>query len=185
MRFRVEVAGTARLCSDLSNRSIELAIAKTNGAIPTDQQGETLFDDPLVVVAAATNPLTRRRKVSLRDLLDEPWALEPPDTFFGALAATAFSEAGLTPPKATIMTNSRNFQYALLETGRFLAFHPAFALALRTRQYTFKALPIALPHTRSPVQIITPRNRTLSPLAQFFIKELRGVTKTLASTMRQ
>jgi DNA-binding transcriptional LysR family regulator len=134
-----------------------------------------------VVVAAATNPLTRRRKIALADLLDEPWALEPPDTFFGSLAAMAFSGAGLTPPKPTIMTNSRNFQYALLETGRFLAFHPAFALSLRRQHHTFKALPIALPHTRRPVQIITPRNRTLSPLAQFFIEEMRGMTKALAS----
>jgi DNA-binding transcriptional LysR family regulator len=79
------------------------------------------------------------------------------------------------------MTNSRNFQYALLETGRFLAFHPAFALGLRGKRHPFKALPIALPHTRSPVKIITPRNRTLSPLAQFFIEEMREMTKALAS----
>jgi DNA-binding transcriptional LysR family regulator len=185
MTFTVEVAGTAKLCSALSNRGIELAIAKTSGALPPDQQGETLFNDPLVVVAAATNPLTRQRKIALADLLSEPWVLEPADTFFGGLAAIAFTGAGLTPPKATIMTNSRNFQYALLETGRFLAFHPAFALSLRRKHHPFKALPIALPHTRSPVEIITPRNRTLSPLAQFFIRQMREITRALATATRK
>lgn len=184
MTFSVEVAGTAKLCDELSKRGIELAIAKTTRALPADQQGETLFSDPLVVVAAATNPLTRKRTIALANLLDEPWTLEPPDTFFGGLAAMAFRGAGLTPPKATIMTNSRNFQYALLETGRFLAFHPAFVLDL-PRKLHVKALPIALPHTRSAVQIITPRNRTLSPLAQFFVEQLRAMTEPLASAYRK
>lgn len=185
MTFSVEVAGTAKLCSELSKRSIELAIAKTTGALPEDQQGETLFTDPLVVVAAATNPLTRRRTIALADLLDEPWALESPDTFLGGLAAMAFSGAGLTPPKATIVTNSRNFQYALLETGRFLAFHPAFALILPRKQRTLKALPIALPHTRAAVQIITPRYRSISSLAQLFIGQVRAMTKSLADANRR
>jgi DNA-binding transcriptional LysR family regulator len=185
MTFSVEVAGTAKLCSELSKRSIELAIAKTTGGLPEDQQGETLFTDPLVVVTAATNPLTRRRTIALADLLDEPWTLEPSDTFLGGLAARAFSAAGLTPPKATIVTNSRNLQYALLQTGRFFAFHPAFALSLPLKQRTLKALPIALPHTRAAVQVITPRHRSLSPLAQFFVSQVRAMTKSLADANRR
>jgi DNA-binding transcriptional LysR family regulator len=180
MTFSVEVAGTARLCSELSKRSIELAIARTTGALPEDQQGETLFSDSLVVVTAATNPLTRRRTIALADLLDEPWTLEPSDTFYGALAAKAFSGAGLTPPKAIVVTNSRNFQNALLETGRFLTIHPAFVLSSPRKHQILKALPIALPHTRTAVQIITPRYRSLSPLAQFFIGQMRAMTKSLA-----
>jgi DNA-binding transcriptional LysR family regulator len=185
MTFSVEVAGTTTLCAALSRRTIELAIAKTTGALPDDQQGETLFSDPLVVVTAATNPLTHRRTITLADLLDEPWTLEPPDTFLGGLAATAFRGEGLTPPKATIVTNSRNFQYALLETGRFLAFHPAFALSLPRKDRTLRALPIALPHTHAPVQIITPRDRSLSPLAQLFVGQLRVMTKPLADAKRR
>src|SRR5262245_3034563 len=180
MTFSVEVAGTIRLCSELSKRGIELAIAKTIGPLPEDQQGETLFYDPLVVVTAATNPLTRRRTIALADLLDEPWTLEPSDTFLGGLVAKAFSGAGLTFPKATTVTNSRNFQYALLETGHFLGFHPAFALNWPRKQRTLKALPIALPHTRTAVKIITPRHRSLSPLARFFIEQMRAMTKPLA-----
>jgi LysR family pca operon transcriptional activator len=184
MTFSVEVAGTAKLCSELSNRGIELAIAKTAGVLPEDQQGETLFTDPLVVVTAATNPLTRRRTITLADLLDEPWTLEPPGTFLGELSAIAFRGAGLTPPKATIVTNSRNFQFALLETGRFLTFHPAFALSLPPKHRTLKALPIALPHTQMPVQVITPLHRSLSPVAQLFIGQLRAMTKPLAGVDR-
>src|SRR5215212_5329147 len=185
MNFSVEVGGTVKLCNDLAKRGIELAIARTTGALPEDQQGETLFSDSLVVVTAATNPLTRRRMIALADLLDEPWTLEPSDTFYGELAAKAFSGAGLAPPKATVVTNSRNFQNALLETGRFLTIHPAFVLGSPRNHRSLKALPIALPHTRTAVQIITPRYRSLSPLAQFFIGHLREMTKSLAGANRQ
>jgi DNA-binding transcriptional LysR family regulator len=184
MTFSVEVAGTAKLCSELSKRGIELAIARTHGALPEDQQGETLFTDSLVVAAAATNPLTRRRTIALAELLDEPWTLEPSDTFYGGLAAMAFSGAGLTPPKATIVTNSRNFQAALLETGRFLTIHPAFVVSPQRKNSTLKALRVALPHTRSAVQIITPRYRSISPLAQFFVEQMRAMTRPLAAANR-
>ena len=80
------------------------------------------------------NPLTRKRKLSLADLIDEPWALEAPDTFFGEMSALAFSGAGLSQPKATVVTNSRNLQYALLETGHFLSLQAAFLFALSQQQ---------------------------------------------------
>ena len=185
LTFSVEVAGTTKLCADLSKRSIELAIAKTAGELPEDQQGETLFNDPLVVASGASNPLTRRRSMTLADLIDEPWSLEPPDTFFGGLCAMAFSGVGLQLPKATIMTNSRHFQNALVETGRFLMFQGAFVMSLPRKLRTLKTLPVSLPHTAVPVQIITPRYRTLSPLAQLFIEQVREVCRPLAKANRR
>lgn len=179
IRFSVEVAGTTRLSAELANRNIEFAIAKTNGDVHEDQLRETLFEDPLVVATAPTNPLTRKRKLSLADLIDEPWVLEPTDTFFGEMCALAFSEAGLSQPRAAVVTNSRNLQYALLETGHFLSLQADFLLRLR-QSPALKVLPIALPHTRRPVQIIRPRHRSLSPLAQLFIGEVRAATKFLA-----
>ena len=181
------MAGTTRLCAELANRNIEFAIAKTKGDVPDDQLRETLFEDPLVVVTAATNPLTRKRKLSLADLIDEPWVLEAPDTFFGEMSALAFSGAGLSQPKATVMTNSRNLQNALLETGHFLSLQAAFLLRLSrgSRYPALKVLPVELPHTRHPVQIITPRYRSLSPLAQLVIGQVRAMTKFLADANRR
>jgi DNA-binding transcriptional LysR family regulator len=180
MTFSVEVAGTMKLCADLSKRGIELAIAKTTEELPEDLQGETLFHDPLVVVSAASNPLARRRTMMLADLINEPWTLEPPGTFYGSLCSMAFRGAGLQPPKVTIVTNSLHFQTALVETGRFLMFRGAFVLSLPRKRRTLKALPVSLPHTRCPVQIITPRNRSLSPLAQYFIDQIRQMSRPLA-----
>jgi hypothetical protein len=43
-----------------------------------------------------------------------------------------------------------------------------------------KALPIALPHTRAPIGLITLKGRTLTPLAQLFIETVRAVAKPMA-----
>jgi len=40
---------------------------------------ENLFDDSHVVVAGAQNPWTRRRKIALAELVNEPWTLLPFD----------------------------------------------------------------------------------------------------------
>jgi DNA-binding transcriptional LysR family regulator len=184
MRFSVEVAGTVRLCAELANRNIEFAIAKTSGDVPEDQSRETLFEDPLVVATAASNPLTRKRKLSLADLIDEPWVLEPADTFFGEMCARAFSGAGLSQPKAAVVTNSRNLQNALLDTGHFLSLQAAFVLRLPRRNPALRVLPVVLAHTSHPVQIITPRHRSLSPLAQLFVGHVRAMTKFLADANR-
>jgi hypothetical protein len=43
-----------------------------------------------------------------------------------------------------------------------------------------KALPIALPHTRKPIGLITLKGRMLTPLAQLFITNVRAVAKGMA-----
>jgi hypothetical protein len=47
--------------------------------------------DPFAVLTSAKTPLTRRRKLTLAELMDEPWALVSKDSFFGALVAEASS----------------------------------------------------------------------------------------------
>ena len=59
-------------------------------------------------------------------------------------------------------------------------FLPGFALKLPRKHPTIRALPVALPNTRHPIAIITLKNRSLSPLAQLFIEQVRVLTKPLA-----
>jgi DNA-binding transcriptional LysR family regulator len=51
------------------------------GGYPVDDLNvEVLFDDSWVVVAGMKSQWAQRRKVELRELIDEPWLLPPPDT---------------------------------------------------------------------------------------------------------
>ena len=69
------------------------------GSVPEEFAAEKLFDDSLVVAAGANNPWTRRRRIELAELINEPWTLLPSDSEPGALVIQAFRASGLEPPK--------------------------------------------------------------------------------------
>jgi len=181
MTFHLLLGDTVTLYSDLIERKIELAIARITEPLPDEHLSvETLFHDTLVVAAAARNPWTRRRKIELAELTNEPWASVPWDSFFGSLVAAAFRAAGLTPPRLTVSSSPAQMFDELLATGRFLTVVPGFSLKLFPKNAVLKALAVTLPNTRQPIGIITLKNRTLSPLAQLFIDRVRETVKPLA-----
>jgi hypothetical protein len=52
-------------------------------------------------------------------------------------------------------------------------------LKFNGKRFGLKALPVKLPVPPQPVGVVTLNNRTLSPLAQLFIKCARDVAKPL------
>jgi DNA-binding transcriptional LysR family regulator len=166
----------------VSERNIEFAICRMIGRLPDELAAEVLFHDVFAIVTSAKNPLTRRRKLALADLAHEPWTLLPFDSFFGAVIAEAFRANGQEPPRPTVASLSINIQNELLATGRFLTVLPGFMLRVRRPNLTLKALPVALPNAAMPVGLVTLKDRTLTPLAQLFIENVRALTKPLAKS---
>jgi DNA-binding transcriptional LysR family regulator len=168
------------LCQELIERKTELVIIRIARPI-FDRQlvVEELFDDPYVVAAGAQNPWTRRRRIQLAELVNEPWVLLPFDSPAGSIMAQVFRASGVEPPRATVFTHSLSLRNKLLATGRFLSSLPRFSLALPRGPAPIKALRVELPGTRRPMGVITLKGRTLSPLAQLFLDGLRGVVKPL------
>jgi DNA-binding transcriptional LysR family regulator len=152
------------------------------GPLPDELAAEILFHDSFAVMTSAKNPLTRRRKLTLAELANEPWTLYPSDSFFGAVVAQAFRANGHEPPRLTVTTLSFSAQMELLAIGRFLTVLPSFMLRLPSPNLALKALPVALPNARMPIGIITLKNRTLTPLAQLFIDTVRAFAKPLAKS---
>jgi DNA-binding transcriptional LysR family regulator len=170
------------ICVQVAERTIEMGIVRlTQPIIDRQLAVETLFEDPFVVAAGAQNRWTRRRRVQLAELIDEPWVLLPFENLTGALVAQAFRASGLEPPRATVFTPSLNVRNKLLATGRFLSTLPSFLLRLPHGEPALKALPLELPGTRRPVGIITLKTRTLSPLAQLFAARIRAAIKPLTN----
>jgi DNA-binding transcriptional LysR family regulator len=184
MVFHVVIArDPVELYRELNERNIELAIARTTprpALAAEHMDAEMLFDDPLIVAAGARSPWTRQRKIELAELVNEPWALGPFESFFGSLVADTFRAQGLAPPRMTVASSSVNLRNELLATGRFLTVLPSFSLRLPRRHATLKALPVELPNTRMPVAITTLKKRTPSPLVRLFMEGVRTVAKPLA-----
>jgi len=179
MFFHVVAGDTASLYKDVSERNIEFAICRI-GPLPDELVADVLFYDAFSIVTSAKNPLTRRRKLTLADLGNQPWTLLPFDSFFGSVIAETFRANGHEPPRPTVASLSTNIQNELLATGRFLTILPGFMLRVAWRNLALKALPVALPNAPMPIGLITLKNRTLTPLAQLFIENVRALAKPLA-----
>jgi DNA-binding transcriptional LysR family regulator len=179
--FHVVPTGADTLHRELSERNVDLVIARGGGPFTDEQFGfEILHYDSSVVLAGVQNPWARRRRIELAELVNEPWALPPPESVAGVIAMEAFRASGLDYPCATVITISPEVRISLLTTGRFLTIFPASALKFPTRRPELKVLPVELPIARVPVGIITLKNRSLSPVAQLFIDHAREVAKPLA-----
>ena len=164
----------------LRERSLELIFGRLAQPGEKDLDVETLFQEGLVIVSGATNSWTRRRKVQLADLANEPWLLPTTDSVIGTLVARAFRTSGLDfPPKGFVM-GALLHMHSLIAGGDCLAFFPSSLLRLGTIGLGLKVIPVNLPIAPSPFGILRLKNRTLSPLAQLFLMCAREVTKPLA-----
>ena len=183
--FQVAATLAEGLHRELIERNVDLLITRRLGT-PADERlrFELLFEDSNVVVAGAQNPWTRRRRVVLADLINEPWALPPPEGVIGSIAMEAFRASGLGYPHTTVVTYFGHLRLSLLTTGRFLTIHPGSLLKFPTKRPELKVLPIELPLAREPIGIVTLKNRTLSPTARLFIEHAREVAKPLAKRKR-
>lgn len=174
MTFSIE---TEALPRQLRERTVDLVINRMPGPYAEeDFAAETLYHDTIVVVAGTNNPWTRRRKVQLADLVNEPWVLAKRDGPLWSYVERAFQTGGLKPPRVTVTTNSYHARFSLLATGRFLSVRSN--LVFQGRQPPVKALPIELPMTRAPVAIVTLKNRTHSPLVQLFVEHTRAIVRS-------
>ncbi len=180
MSFHVVATDTAGLYREVMERNVELAICRMLGPLPDELAAEVLFHDSLAVLTSAKNPLTRRRKLTLADLVDEPWVQIPSDSLFGSMVADIFRANGYEPPRPTVVTLSEYLKNDLLAKGRFLTMLPSFMLKVPGWHPPLKALPVALPNTRAPIGLITLKGRMLTPLAQLFIETVRAIARPMA-----
>ena len=180
--FHVKLGDAAMLhYHDLRERKVDLLFGRVVELKEDDVNAEVLFEDRLYIVARADNPWTRRRKLTLSDLVNEPWTLPPPDSYVGGLIVDGFRASGLTFPHIAVSSYGMPLQSALVATGRFLSVLPGSFMSVSGKSLGLKALPVELPIPPRPVGIVTLKNRTLTPLAALFIDCARTLSKPLAA----
>lgn len=170
---------------ELQERKVDLMLTRIGKTFADDDLDvEVLLQDPHFVVAGAGSPWARRRKLTLQELVNEPWIF-PPNHVVMALIKEAFQAHGLPVPAESVTAASILLRNQLLTTGRFLTMLPDSVLRYTAKQWSIKALPIDLRIEPWPIAILTLKNRTLSPVVQLFIDNLRAVAKSIPATTRQ
>jgi DNA-binding transcriptional LysR family regulator len=168
------------LSAALREREIDVFISRQS-IVHDDFTSEKLFDERFFVVAGLQNPWVRRRKIDLAELVDEHWIMPTPGTSVAALIAEQFRVNGLPRPKMSVATDALALRNFLLATGRYLSVLPESTVRFAAEQLQVKILPISMPAVTRPTELVTLKNRTLSPVVQRFITCAREVANSMAS----
>ena len=77
------------------------------GRLPTEGHSRALvyeefYAEPICIVVRRGHPLTRKRRLTLRELANQPWLLPLPETALHRQIERAFIDAGTTLPKNVI-----------------------------------------------------------------------------------
>lgn len=177
----VTVETSATLVPMLARGELELVVGQIpDGANPDDLAFEPLVAEPVEIVARRGHRLSRVRRLSLRELVDEAWVLPPPGTPLRARLDAMFHAAGLGVPRRVVETAS-----TLLATSLSLG-SDMIALLSRdvARHYAgsteLAVLPVRLPADLGSIGLITRRRLPLSPAAINLVGELRRVARSLS-----
>jgi DNA-binding transcriptional LysR family regulator len=145
-----------------------------------DLNVDILYDDRVIVAAAAHSKWARRRKIDLAELIDEPWIFVGPTSWNQPWSEELFQVQGLRRPEPLVTTDS------IILRGRLVAAGPCvgmFATSVLRRliadNYAITALPVGL-HPKALSQgIVTLKNRTLSPVVERFLACTRETAAAL------
>src|SRR4051794_29329976 len=167
-----EIASTVRDFRDLRDRKYDLVLEREWTMAAEDRTDDDLniaflFDDELVIAAGAQNKwAARRRKIDLAELIKEPWIMQAPYTWNYRNLAEACRARGFAMPRAVLTTLSMSVITHFLTNGQFITSMPRSVAYFKS----LKVLAVDLPKRRWPVNVVTLKNRTLSPAAERFVQ---------------
>jgi DNA-binding transcriptional LysR family regulator len=169
----------------LHDRKLDLVVARspiprTDDPVYKDLQMECLFDDDLVVAAGVRSRFQHRRRVDLKELINEPWILTPPGAAIYNHMMQIFRERGIASPFVAFGTQSFGFRGDLLETGDYIAPIPRSIFNQYAKRFPLKMLLVDLPVRPWPIALVILKDRTISPVVERFIGYTREVAKSFA-----
>ena len=167
---------------ELRERNVDLMLGRLfRTAVDEDIDVEILGKDRFFVVAASHSPWASRRKVSLTDLIREPWILNPSDNVVGSYFADVFQRNGLELPARRVVSFSLDVRMHLLATGRYLTVLSRTVLQYNSERWSLKRLPIDLRIPEMPIAAFTLKNRTINPVTHLFIERARALAQMEAA----
>lgn len=134
---------------------------------------EEFYAEPICVVTRRGHPLSRRRRLSLRELSNEAWLLPLPETALRRQIERAFVEAGAPLPRNVIESVSILTNRALLRKSDCVGVMPYHVALDDVEQGLLAILPVRLKSIESPVGAILRAPGTLPPAASALLDCLR------------
>jgi len=133
-----------------------------------------LLGESQVVVVRAAHPVFEQPTVTLAEMANWSWVLQPPGSPQRGRFEAAMREAGIQARLDIIETASPIAITALLENSDMAAVMPASQAGHYARLGVLRTVPVELPVRVPPICLITRQDRPLSPAAAQFRRQLLG-----------
>jgi DNA-binding transcriptional LysR family regulator len=175
----------------LHNRKCDLVLGHFAMPLPDDQSIqdldiELLYKDQLVVATGTRSRWSRRRRIELAELVDEPWIVgAAPDSWNYVVISEAFRSRGLRLPKMSLMTFSVHLRANMVASGHFITTFPTSIMRQYGDRFALKALPVDLPYRPWAVALVTLKHRTLSPVVERFVDHVRDFGRPMRGRLVQ
>ena len=168
------------LQASLRSGDLDVIVGAVRAAEPgSDIVTETLIEDRLSVIARKDHPLTRRRKISFRDLQDLEWVLPAKDTPSRQLFDDTCRKHSMETPQQAVQTSSQSMVRGLLLDSDRVALLSQHQIYYDRRAGLLEVLPVALEETYRPIGLTMRAHTQPSPATMLFLAELRAVAKEL------
>jgi len=148
------------------------------GRLPEVQEeegvrSEMLYREPVAVVARTDHPLSQRKQLTLKDLVDAQWILPSPGTTLRREIDNAFHKAGLPVPQCVIESVSILTNRALLMDTDMIAAMPYQVIHAYEEMGLLCQLPVTLQADAGPVGITVRAGSQLTPAANYLLNVLQ------------
>ena len=138
---------------------------------------EEFYSEPVCLVTRRGHPLTRKKRLQLRELAQHPWILPLPETTLRRQIERAFVTAGAAAPRNVIESVSILTNRVLLRKSDCIGAMP-YHVALDDVEHGLLAiLPVRLPSMQTPVGAMLRAPGELPPAASAFLECLRLVAR--------
>ena len=181
-RIAVDVVETQTAEQDfqeLRERSVDLMLGRLLKPLADeDVNMEVLCEDYFVVAAGAASPWAARRRIALKDLMNEQWILFPTSNVTSTFISKIFRANGLEPPRTSVASFSMHLRMHLLATGRFLTIMQKSVVHFHAKRWSLKVLAVDTHMHPAPIVSFTLKDRSLSPVVQTFLEHARAVAQS-------
>ena len=134
---------------------------------------EDFYSEPVCLVVRRGHPLSRRRRLSLRDLANEAWLLPLPETALRRQIERAFLDANAPLPRNVIESISILTNRVLLRKSDCIGVMPYHVARDDVEHRLLSILPVKLKSIESPVGVILRAPGKLPPAATALLECLR------------
>ncbi|MBP0594357.1 LysR family transcriptional regulator [Paraburkholderia sp. LEh10] len=158
----------------LHRREVDLALGRLTDPLQhNDFSFEPLARETLVLVVRAVHPLTKRKSVTLAELMDWPWVAQPITSPARVLFEEELARAGLGTPANLTECASIFATLQLLENYDAVAMLPESVVRDHVRGKLLVGLPVEIGKSLAGFGLLTRKDEALAEPAQRFVELLR------------